>query len=149
MIPLQFEFADTGLVVGSGPTATDVTPHGCTTLDEEGLDVVHHPWEIPGDVNGTKVSVYNITAHLHIVDESLLDADIYLEGPDGDVLGSSVFFNVQTGPDESVSVDGTLEPGTYNIVIRGCAGRGSYEVSGEAKIRLPPVPTPAINATAA
>lgn len=132
--PFTLEFADSGEVTGTGASTTPATPHGCTLLESEGLDVVHHEWEIPEEVNGTAIAISDITVTMHIVDMSLLDADIYLEGPDGAVLGMGTAFNAQTGPDETVTATGGLQPGTYNIIIRGCAGQGAYEVSGLATV---------------
>lgn len=146
--PFTLEFTDAGEVTGTGGSATPANPQGCTLLEEEGLDVVHHAWEIPEEFNGTPIAISEIAVTLHIVDMTLLDADIYLEGPDGAVLGMGTAFNAQTGPDETVTASGGLEPGTYNIIIRGCSGQGAYQVSGIATVH-PVIEVEAVMAPAA
>lgn len=135
--PLQatVAFQGSGTLTGAGATTSPASPQGCDALQEEGVDVMHHDWEIPGDVNGTPADAIRLEVTLTLVDDTLLDADLYLEAPDGEVLGESIAFNPQTGPTETVVVEDTLGPGTYQVVVRACAGQGGYELAGEAVLR--------------
>lgn len=128
-------FQGSGTLTGVGGSTNPASPQGCDALQEEGVDVAHHEWEIVGDVNGTAADIVRIEVTLTLVDATLLDADLYLESPDGDVLGEAIAFNPQAGPTETILVEDTLEPGTYMVIVRACAGQGGYEVEGEALLR--------------
>lgn len=130
--PITLEFAGAGTVTGSGGSTTPANPHGCTVLERSGMDVNHHLWEIPESIDGMPVTVSDLSVILHIVDLTLLDADLFVEGPNGAVLGAATAFNVQTGPDETVTVAGDLQAGTYHFIVRGCAGQGKYTVTATA-----------------
>ncbi len=117
-----------------GNDALGNTPTGCGNVGQEGFDQVTHTWEVPGDVNGTAVRPATLTVTLTLVDPTLLDADLYVHGPDGAELGRSTNFNAQTGPSESVALGGGLASGTYTIVVRGCSGSGGYSLSGVAEL---------------
>lgn len=128
-------FQGSGTLTGVGGSTSPASPQGCDALQEEGVDVMHHGWEIVGDVNGAAADIVRMEVTLAILDATLLDADLYLESPDGEVLGSAIAFNAMAGPTETVVVEETLDPGTYLVIVRACAGRGSYEVQGEALLR--------------
>lgn len=132
---LAFQESGT-LLAGAGSTGP-ASPQGCDTFQEEGVDVNRHTWEIGGDINGTEAGVERVEVTMTIVDDTLLDADLFLEAPDGEVLAQAVAFNAMSGPTESVVAEGGLEPGTYTIVVRACTGSGSYDLAGEALLRTP------------
>lgn len=129
------QFTDEGSLTGGVGNASPVSPRGCDTLQEEGIDVAHHPWEIPGEVNGTPVQAVRLSATLTVTAATLLDADLYLESPKGEVLAEDTHFDVQDGSVSTVAVEGKLEPGVYTLVVRACSGGGSYELAGEATLR--------------
>src|SRR5687767_1793943 len=78
-------FSAEGELQGGAGNASPASPQGCDTLQQEGVDVAHHPWEIPADVNGTPARLVRLTATLTVLDPTLADADLYLEAPDGEV----------------------------------------------------------------
>lgn len=126
--PFEIQFNQGGVVVGGGP-ATIPTRTECNVVDQEGLDVVHHVWEAPAAINGTALRVLSLTATLTLNDPSLLDADMSIDGPNGQRLGATTDFNVQTGPQETFSTDAGLTPGSYTFGVHGCTGRGAYHLS--------------------
>lgn len=128
------QFADSGMLL-VGNDSLGNTDTGCGNLDEEGVDTVTHTWTLPAEVNGTAVRVAGLEVTLTLVDPTLTDADLFVYDPDGNELGRSTEFNVQTGASESVTVSGTHAPGDYEIVVKGCTGSGSYDVSASATLR--------------
>lgn len=130
-------FQASGSLTGTGAATSPANPQGCNLLEEEGVDVRRHEWEIIGDVNGTAADIARMEVTLTLTAATLLDADVYLESPDGDVLGQAIAFNPQTGPTETIVVEDTLDPGTYLVIVRACSGMGSYELEGEALLRTP------------
>lgn len=140
-------FQGSGTLTGVGAATSPANPQGCNVLEEEGVDVRHHEWEIVGDVNGTAADIVRIEVTLTLAQATLLDADLYLESPDGDILAEAIAFNPTAGASETVLVEDTLEPGTYMVIVRACAGQGAYELEGEALLRTPVPPEPVGNAT--
>lgn len=127
-------FQDMGMIL-AGNDALGNTETGCGNLDEDGVDTVEHVWSLPADVDGTPVRVQGMEVTLTIQDDTLADADLFVYGPDGDELGRSTDFNVQTGDTETVTLSGTLPPGDYTLTVKGCTGSGEYQVAATATLR--------------
>lgn len=106
---------------------------GCGFTETE--DFAEHDWDLSDTVIGSGAAVTKIVAHMDL-GETNVDSDIYLYGPDGTELGSSVDFNVISGsPTEDFEVAGPLAPGIYKFVVRACTGaNASYSITATADV---------------
>ena len=134
-VTVPADFDDTGTIT-LGVDASQVS--GCGAAGQEGVDVVTFTWTIAAPDGATAVKVRNLQVTLTLTDQTLLDADLEVSGPDGALIGSSTEFNPMGTPTETVSGSGTYGPGDYTIRVLGCSGSGTFDVEGTATLTYTP-----------
>src|SRR5205085_7608541 len=100
---------------------------GGTEADCDGIGSVDVPWVLNATHNGTAGEITHIHAALD-GGSGAVDLDLSLIGPNGTAIANSTF-----GSNETIDVDGPLEPGNYTLHVAACAAvAGSWTLDASA-----------------